>query len=149
MAISISFEIEGDKQINRRLNIYTDGIKDFKPPLQLSASEFIRVYKANFATEGATLGEKWPARKPQFKNGQRVDVWALLQKTARMRNSFQAQVSASELSIINTAAQFKYHQSNQPRKKLPRRRMMKIDEARKRFVVKALQRYIINLTRGQ
>lgn len=149
MALYIGFEIEGDKQISRRMNIVADGITDFKAPLQLSASEFIRVFKANFATEGGTLGEKWPARKPQFRNGTRIDTWALLTKTARMRNSFTAQVSASELTVLNTAAQFKYHQSNQPRRKLPRRVMMKLDEARKRFVIKALQRYIINLTRGQ
>lgn len=149
MAIQIDFEIEGDKQISRRLNIVADGITDFKAPLQLSASEFIRVFKANFSTEGGTLGEKWPARKPQFKNGSRIDTWALLRKTTRMYNSFRAQVSASELEVLNTAAQFKYHQSNKPRSKIPRRVMMKLDEARKRFVVKQLQAYIIRLTRGQ
>lgn len=149
MAIQIDFEIEGDKQISRRLNIVADGITDFKAPLQLSASEFIRVFKANFSTEGGTLGEKWPARKPQFKNGSRIDTWALLRKTTKMYNSFRAQVSASELEVLNTAAQFKYHQSNKPRSKIPRRVMMKLDEARKRFVVKQLQAYIIRLTRGQ
>lgn len=126
-----------------------DGITDFKAPLQLSASEFIRVFKANFSNEGGTLGEKWPARKPQFKNGSRIDTWALLRKTTKMYNSFRAQVSASELEVLNTAAQFKYHQSNKPRSKIPRRVMMKLDEARKRFVVKQLQAYIIRLTRGQ
>lgn len=148
MAIQIDFEIEGEKQISRRLNIVADNITDFKAPLQLSASEFIRAFKQNFANEGAMLGEPWPKRKPVFKNGVRVDTWALLRKTTRMYNSFRGQVSATELEVINTAAQFKYHQSNKPRSKIPRRVMMKLDEARKRFVIKALQRYIINITRG-
>ena len=148
MAIQIDFEIEGEKQISRRLNIVADGITDFKAPLQLSASEFIRAFKQNFSSNGGMLGEPWPARKPQFKSGVRVDTWALLRKTTRMYNSFRGQVSASELEIINTAAQFKYHQSNQPRSKIPRRVMMKLDEARKRIVIKALQAYIIKITRG-
>ena len=148
MALQIDFEIEGDKQISRRMNIVADGITDFKAPLQLSASEFIRVFKQNFSTEGAMLGDKWPARKPVYKNGARIDTWALLRKTGKMYNSFRAQVSAEQLSVMNVAFQFKYHQSNQPRSKIPRRVMMKLDEARKRFVIKALQRYIIMLTRG-
>lgn len=144
--MQLEFVIEGEKQLSRRLGIVADGIKDFRPPFQLSASEFIRVFKANFSARGSTLGEPWQDRQPQYRAGTRVDVWPLLQETGAMRNSFQAQVKADGLVIFNVAEYFKYHQSNQARKtKLPRRIMMKLDEARRRFIVKSMQEYIVRL----
>lgn len=147
--MQLEFVIEGEKQLSRRLGIVTDGIKDFRPPFQLSASEFIRVYKANFSARGATLGEPWADRQPQYHGGARVDVWPLLQETGAMRNSFQAQVTPDAMVIFNLADYFKYHQSNQARStRLPRRVMMKLDEARRRFIVKAMQEYLVKLRRG-
>ena len=144
--MQLEFTLEGEKQLSRRLGIVADGIKDFKPAFQLSASELIRVYKSNFSARGTLLGEPWQERKPQYRNGARVDDWPLLQETGAMRQGFEAQVDATSMVIFNIMDYFKYHQSNQPRSsQLPRRVMMKLVEAQRRFIVKAMQKYIVDL----
>jgi hypothetical protein len=60
-----------------------------------------------------------------------------------MRNSFIHKEGKDYVLVTNTAPYFKYHQSRLPRRKLPRRVMMKLDETRKQTIVKEFQKAII------
>lgn len=144
--LDLNFTLEGDKQVSRRLMIVADGVKDFTQPLGNIGGELNKTFQLNFDAEGGLFGG-WPERKPRYKNGQRVDTWPLLQKTGRMRQGFRQNVGKVTLVIFNPVEYFKYHQSNKPRRRLPRRVMMKIDNERANFIVKAFQAYIVGLMR--
>lgn len=136
----LSGVIQGDKELSVELGIKADHIKDFSKPLKESADELMKSFQLNFDSEGGLFESGgWVPRKQNYS-------WPILQKTGAMRGSFAAEVSSDTATLTNWAPYFKYHQSNQPRKKLPRRIMMKIDEERRNFIIKAFQRHIIEST---
>ena len=49
----------------------------------------------------------------------------------------------------NSDPKFKFHQSNKPRARLPRRVMLKIDMDRKTYINKAFQEYLVKLVQAQ
>lgn len=137
--MQIYFEIEGQVELNRRIGKIADGIKDWSQATK-SIGEYLTNFFTNnvFNSEGAVFNEKWVGGKYYHK----------LQRTGAMRNSFYFENDKNQVLVGNKAEYFKYHQSNQPRKsKLPRRIMMKLDEARKQKIVKFFQQQIIALTR--
>jgi len=137
--ITISGEIEGDKELSRRLLIAADGLEDFSEPLESIGGELKKSFDDNFAARGGLFGD-WVPRKDN-------NTWPLLEKTGDMRNSFTDEVHSDFVILTNTAPYFPYHQSNKPRQRLPRRVMMKIDQQRKTFITKAFQEYIVKVTR--
>jgi phage gpG-like protein len=146
--MDLRFEVEGVPELSRRLMISADGISDFRTPLRQSGDELLRSFQLNFSERGRLFGG-WAPRKPRYKNGVRVDTWPLLEKSGRMRNSFEDTITKNSVTLYNSAPYFAYHQSRMARARLPRRVMMKIDEERKTFIVKAFQAYILSVTRGQ
>jgi len=137
--ITISGEIEGDKELSRRLMIAADSLEDFSEPLESIGGELKKSFDENFSMRGGLFGG-WQPRKDN-------NTWPLLEKTGDMRNSFTDEVHSDFVILTNTAPYFPYHQSNKPRQRLPRRVMMKIDQQRKTFITKAFQEYIVKVTR--
>jgi len=58
-------------------------------------------------------------------------------------------VSSEQAVIHNTAEYFKYHQSRQPRSRLPRRAMMALGNNQKAEIVRFFQAYIQYVIRNQ
>jgi phage gpG-like protein len=139
--VKISIDIEGETQLSRRLLIVADGITNFETPLKNIGNELLKTFDMNFAEEGRLFGG-WKERKQDY-------PWPILQKSGRMRQSFRSSVGQTQVSLKNTAPYFKYHQSNRPRRRLPRRVMMKVDQDRKTFIIKTLQSYIVGLIRSK
>lgn len=135
MVVQLSFSIEGEKQVSRKLAMSADGIENFDAPLRAIGKEMLRAVDSNFDSRGSLFGARWKARaKPK--------PWPLLEKTGEMRRGFKDNLGEGYVEIYNVQDYFKYHQSNKPRKKLPRRLMLKIDQVRKVFIVKEFQRHI-------
>ena len=86
-----------------------------------------------FSTEGAVIGERW-AVGPYYHR---------LQRTGKMKNSFIHKEAKDYVLITNTAPYFKYHQSKLPRRKLPRRIMMKLAESQRQRIIKMFQQELI------
>lgn len=147
MTYILTAEIEGDQQLSRELGITATRVKDFRRPLRESAAELQKTFQLNFDARGRLFGG-WKDRKPVYDHGQRVDTWPLLEKTGRMRKSFFSEVHDDHAVLGNRTPYFKYHQSNKDRTRLPRRVMMMIDDARRRFIIRAFQEHIIESTRG-
>lgn len=139
--MDISVTLEGEAQVHRRLLIVAGGITNFEAPLRNIGSELQKTFQDNFAQEGALFGG-WPARKQDY-------PWPILNKTGRLRQGFRQNLGKTELLIYNVVPYFKYHQSNKPRTKMPRRVMMKIDNDRRNFIVKQFQAYIVGLIRSK
>lgn len=139
--MDLSVTLEGEQQVHRRLLIVADGITNFESPLRAIGGELQKTFQMNFAQEGALFGG-WADRKKDY-------PWPILNKSGRMRQGFRQNVGKQELLISNVVPYFKYHQSNKPRTRLPRRVMMKIDNDRKTFIQRAFQSYIVSLIRSK
>ncbi len=141
MAIELRFVIEGEVQLAAYLGTAANNVKDFRPALQKVSSELLKSFDLNYSSRGSLFGG-WAPRTKSY-------PWPLLEKSGAMRSAFSGAVSRDSVTLSNGVPYFKYHQSNQARTRLPRRTMMKIDAARRTFVIKAFQQHIIDVVRGQ
>lgn len=137
MGVTLSFEIEGEKQISVELGIMADHVRDWEPPLKEAESLLLKSFDLNFDSRGKLFQGGWPKRKLN-------KPWPLLEKTGEMRKSFEGAISGDSLEIGNTSKYFKFHQSKQPHRVIPRRIMMKIDDPRRIAIIKAFQAYILD-----
>lgn len=144
--LTISWTIEGETQLSRRLEGLVAGVRDMTTPFRQSADMLVSTFSKDvFATRGGAIGEQWQRLSPytvaqKARHGYPADP---LVRTGKMQGSFTSIVASDRAVIYNTAGYFKYHQSNQPRARLPRRVMMKLGETQKEQVVKVFQRYIL------
>ena len=82
MPVELNFTIEGEKQLARRIQTLDREFKDLKPEFQESVN-FLKGFFSGevFDTRGRAIGEPW---KPTG------NKWPILERTGRMRRSFQA-----------------------------------------------------------
>lgn len=140
--VELSWSIEGEKQLSRRFNSIPLDLEQLAKPLGEIGTELMLATDANFSSRGSLFGEKWPARKKNYAH-------PLLEKTGMMRSNFQKRLGPGYVEISNPTEYFKYHQSNKPRRVLPRRVMLKIDQIRKVFIIKAFQRHLHKTVTGR
>jgi phage gpG-like protein len=62
-----------------------------------------------------------------------------------MQHSFKSIVASDQAVISNSAPYFKYHQSNKPRSRIPRRVMMALGQNQKQDIVRFFQSYISSM----
>lgn len=135
-AVEIKFAVEGVEEVSAMFEVGSKRAGSLQPPLKKASDLMIKVIDVNFASHGREFGEPWKKRKKAY-------GWPLLEKTGQLRKSFDYKLSSQESVIGNKKEYFGYHQSNRPRKKMPRRIMMKIDETRRQLIVKIFQEYIM------
>jgi phage gpG-like protein len=142
----LQWEIEGERQLSRVLLGMSSKLTDYTPPFRDSANYLTGLFSRDvFSTQGAVIGERWQRLSPYTvaQKARRGHPSTPLVGTGAMQRSFQSIVSTDQAVIYNTAAYFKYHQSNkQPRTKLPRRVMMRIHDGQREQIVRYFQQYI-------
>jgi len=139
--IQLDVTLEGEKQLSRRLMTIPKEIGNFKRPLFKIGAEVRGSIDVNFSSRGTLFGAKWARRKDNLPH-------PILEKSTKMRRNFKQNLGANYIEIYNPTPYFKYHQSNKPRKRLPRRMMMKIDRERQIFIQKEFQRHIMEAMRS-
>jgi phage gpG-like protein len=120
MPIELKFNLEGEVQLAQRIRTLDNSVNNWKPEFEQSGV-FLKNFFGNevFETRGRAIREPWkPTKNP----------WPILEKTGTMRRSFQSKGEAKKAEVWNATDYFKYHQSRMPRKHLPRRIMMKLNE---------------------
>ena len=138
MPVDLKFEIEGEKEMSRKLMILSKDIKDLRPEFE-KGTNFLKEFFGGeaFESRGALLGEPWPPRKKFY-------PWPPLERSGRMRRSFDTEVGNLQGAVFNAVDYFKYHQSKMPRRKLPRRIMMKLTNQLKDKIVSIFHEGIYN-----
>ena len=129
MATEFSIVLEGEKQLSRRILKLADNVEDFRPELEKSTN-FLQRFFGNevFATRGRAIGESWVKRKKAY-------PWPILERSGKMRRSFMTKAEKLRGEVWNAVTYFKYHQSRMPRRKLPRRIMMKLTNQLKNEII--------------
>src|SRR6476469_1171636 len=143
--VYLSWKIEGEQHLSRRLNGMENSIKDLTTPFRKSADMLVGVFSRDvFDTEGAAIGKKWQRLSPYTvaQKARQGYTAKPLVRTGAMQRAFRSIVASDQATVYNTASYFKYHQSNKPRSHLPRRVMIGLNENLKQSVVKIFQRYI-------
>lgn len=134
--VALSVEVEGIEEVSMMFSTAGKKAENMHEPLQNSSSMMLKTFDMNFNSHGKELGEPWQRRKQGY-------PWPMLEKTGLMKESFDSVVTNDFVVLFNTVPYFKYHQSSAPRKRLPRRVMMKIDEERRRKIAKYFQQYLM------
>lgn len=141
MAVRLRATIEGEEQLSRRLEGLDRGATDLRPAFEDIGDELLHSFDTNFDNRGALFMEGgWPRRSSNTPG-----THPLMEKTGALRHSFDKKVGNDFVILFNRLMDDygKYHQSNKRRSKLPRRVIMKIDQARKVFIQKRIQGHII------
>ncbi len=139
MAFNVQWTIEGNKQLSRNLQILADRVKDWTPAFQKTA-EYLKDVFSNevFNTEGGAINEHWsPLTKAYaLRKNTKYPGKGTLEATGNMRSGFMTLWRPDMAMVWNKVEYFKYHQSNLPRNKMPRRVMMKLGNLQKEEVVR-------------
>ncbi|GAP53552.1 hypothetical protein AHiyo6_01170 [Arthrobacter sp. Hiyo6] len=137
MGLNLKIEITGDDETVRRLAKVGDSL-DRMPEAMQEAGEYLRNFFAGevFASQGGVIGLPWPrlSVKTEAEKAKKFPGRPMLVRTGLMQRSFRSAYTDNTARVFNIADYFKYHQSDLPRHKLPRRAMMELDEARQRAI---------------
>lgn len=141
MAIWLSATLEGAVELDRVLQTTDLNLSDFKVPLTRAKEQLLKTTDSNFSLAGKLMGG-WQPRKKLYRH-------PILDNTGAMRNNFRDKTTTTRLEIWNPTSYFKYHQSNQTRRRLPRRVMLKIIQADKTKISKYFQEYVAESLQGR
>ncbi len=148
MSFSLEWTIEGEKQLAREMLGFTVRLKDFTIPFTDATKQLTKIFSTDvFNTQGGVIGEQWKRLSP-YTVAQKARLGFpqdTLVRTGTMKKSFKSIVETHQAVIYNDVDYFKYHQSNAPRKKIPRRVMMKLGDQQKQIVVKSFQKYFFKM----
>lgn len=144
MSFSLSWEIEGEKQLSRNLLVLADRIKDWTPAFKETGITLKNIFEDDvFNTDGGVINENWaPLSKAYaYKKAKMYPGKGILEATGAMRNGFMTLWRPDMAMVWNKVEYFKYHQSNKPRNVLPRRVMIKLADQQRTQVVKIFHSY--------
>lgn len=142
MNISLNFEIEGEKLLSRRFQIAEDALKDWSGTFDEIGTDLVKTFQLNFAQQGSLLERPWAPLSPRTIEEKRRKGFPLdpLIRTGLMRDSFRKNSGKTFVMVDNPVAYFKYHQSNKPRIKIPRRVMIALTQNMRNEIVKKFQK---------
>lgn len=143
--MQIQFAIDGELELSRRLTGMAMDVEDWSPAFSMAVDDLKQVFSGPvFDTEGREVDETWSPLSQAYalRKAKKYPGKKILEATGAMRNSFVSKFDATSATIWNTATYFKYHQSREPRTKMPRRVMMKLTENLKQLVVEDFNRYM-------
>lgn len=135
-------------QLSRKLRILSDRVKDWTPAFMESAEYLKHVFSTDvFDTQGAAIGVHWaPLSKAYaYEKAKKYPGKPLLEATGTMKAGFMTLWRPDMAAVWNKVEYFKYHQSNEPRHKLPRRVMMRLGMNQREQVVRVFNTYFQQL----
>lgn len=142
--MQITIVIKGDKEFIGKMRKLDRNMLNHRTAMKNIGKKLKRYYgdKA-FDSQGGEFGEVWPDLKKSTVDsrirragGAAAGVGARepLVVTGKMKRSFHYKNTKDSVTISNRADYFKYHQSALPRRRLPRRQMIGINDKVRRLV---------------
>lgn len=137
--LNIAINIQGDKSFMRKLENLGKTWFEWKAAFEETGVN-LKGYFAGQAYDsmGGVFGTPWAQLSPSTiaQKSKHYATYASvpLMRTTTMRESFEHKASATHLEITNSAPYFVYHQSSEPRHKIPRRPMFGINHDVKEII---------------
>ena len=159
----ISFDIDGDRELSRKLHGMLGAVSDWTPVWQTIQTDWSATMARKFDTEGAheagtdadgnpnpawaPLSAKYAAWKAKHYPGMKI-----LQRTGELRKASvdpETTITPTSLRLTVGSAYALYHQSSEPRSILPRRAFASLTAKQKSRWVKAFRDRIHEAAKGQ
>lgn len=141
----LSWTLEGEKQLSRKLLILSERVKDWTPAFKKTADYLQETFQNDvFSSQGGVIDERWSPLKQAYaaQKAKKYPGKGVLEATGAMRNGFMTMWRPDMAMVWNKVQYFKYHQSNQARgSNLPRRVMMKLANRQREQVVRIFNSY--------
>lgn len=122
-------DVQGAEEIKKMLSQLGLDVNDLKPAMDEVGRDVTKYFGGQvFASRGSVIGQPWQRLSDRYAAA-KAKKWGskpLLVASGRMQKSFRHKASKMDVTIDNTAPQFKYHQSTDTRYVLPRRAMIGI-----------------------
>jgi phage gpG-like protein len=148
-------EIAGEVQLDRGIARFADGVTDYAPIWPVIEDDFYALEKDQFNSQGAEGGVNWPALSPAYAGWKEAQFpgMPILQRTGDLYSSLTNPSDANavhreERKVLTLGTRVPYaiyHQSPAPRKRLPRRPEIMLNEAFKRAVMHHIQTYLVQI----
>lgn len=156
MAVTVHATITGTEQEIAKLQRFGVKLHDFSRAMQQIGDLAVKYYSTYpFNSNGGVFGTPWPALNPIYAKRKAVGVLHglnkgkdaypgrnILVRTGVMQGSFIATPDQQSVTISNTAPYFKYHESTEPRTKIPYRPMLEINNDVKGIIEQVIKQDI-------
>lgn len=129
-----------------------DGVTDLRTPLREASKYLVKYYSGvAYASRGSVFGERWPKLSPAYER-RKLKKWGsrpMLIASGEMQANYDFEVRPMSAKIFNNDPKFKYHQSTEPRTRIPRRATIGVNDTLQREVNKIVNRHVqLELERG-
>ncbi len=141
----MTIDINGATAVMGKLDRAVKAIKSPRVALIETGDFLITEFKDNFGSEGSRLGSPWQKLAlATLREKQRLGYGSkgILERTGRLMNSFDKQVSSFMVRVFNPTEYYKYHQLGGPN--LPQRRMIVASENVKGKIYEIFNLFIRN-----
>ena len=148
-------DIAGETQLDRGIARFADGVADYSPIWPVIADDFYAEEKAQFASEGEAGGERWQELSPEYAGWKEVHYpgQPILQRTGALAASLTSandpnavnQQSRKMLTLGTRVPYAIYHQSIEPRTRLPRRPVIMLSNGFKTGAMRHIQAYLVQI----
>jgi phage gpG-like protein len=145
----------GEVQMDRGIARFADGVSDYRPIWGVIESDFYALEQRQFQTAGAAGGKAWPELSPEYSTWKEEHFpgTPILERTGELMRSLTdpnhpQTVRIEERKTLTLGTQVPYaiyHQSTEPRTRLPRRPEIMLTEAFKRTVMHHVQQYLVQM----
>ncbi|WP_152467701.1 phage virion morphogenesis protein [Gordonia terrae] len=128
-SLDVRLKVDGDAQLKAMLSGLSLDLQNLRPAMDEVGRGAVRMFSGPvFASRGQRLGESWPRLSTDYaaQKAKRYAGRPVLVRTGQMQSRFGHQAAATSVTIYNLDPKFKFHQSNAPRSKIPRRAMIGI-----------------------
>ncbi|SDP33134.1 Phage virion morphogenesis family protein [Arthrobacter sp. ok909] len=145
MGLNLQIEITGDRETVRRLAAMGESLDRLPDAMRETGTYLTGFFSGEvFASHGGAIGMPWPRLSPktEAQKAREFPGRPMLVRSGLMQRSFRSSFTDSSARVTNTADYFKYHQSDLPRTKLPRRAMMELDAARQRAIAEIVRQAV-------
>ena len=133
--MSYSFKISGIESLSKKLAQMNQNIKNLKPAFDKMAPEIIKKYKENFPARGSVLNSPWKPRKKSY-------PWPILNKTGKLKNTWNSVSSSRALEIKNPTPYATYHHFGT--KFLPIRKLVGVSRSINNIITESITKWIIS-----
>lgn len=154
MAKQFSFEVHGEKQLLRTFSRFADAVEDYRPAWPDVQAAMEAVEEAQFSSQGAHGSGGWAPLNPRYAAYKAATYGAkpILERTGDLKASLTGKTGKSVREMRRLEFQYGtrvpyagFHQSGTSR--MPRRKLIDLNEADKRDITRAIQRYLVGVLR--
>jgi len=153
--IRFRMDIAGEVQLDRGIARFADGVTDYRPIWGVIEDDFYAEEKEQFRTEGEAGGGRWQPlseacagwKAVHYPNTRILErTGALEQSLTRASDSNAVKIERRKELILGTSVPYAiYHQSIEPRTRLPRRPVIQVTESFKRGVMRHIHTYLVSM----